>query len=1183
MISKLLNDYNLISKEIEIEKQADLDRMFDSLVLSFTKQQEETQTDDKDWFRQHEKNMFALRCLRIAVNFRLITNGYYKKKEQLDKDIEDAIENVKNIEYAWNISEAVLKDTLEVLLNICSDCGEVVLTYFENKYNLTVRDFGEITPDLYFLFIMIIDYYKQNGREELAVDMLEGLYELSSERNPLEIHQELVVKVIELLGEMNVPDRIVQIGDLENKNFEASRNEYAGEFLWLYGSALEQLSEFDEAVNVLKQCYSIRSMLYGEGKWYTDIVKREYSLLRYTTSGGMDDREYLCSFVDNIESGLYKNMDEDILAVIEGKTLYIMLMNWAYIENANEYDFYLSLYESICEVYNDCEEPLLKVRLAKNLRGGYYLKMGDYLQAEMAFIDALDAEMLEGVPEIITEGQIKQNLLIIYCVQNDMKMAIPLLSELLDVMNSDEEASTLTEKDIYRIYTSIVCINLQLMEEVDENEVQECKEIIHDACLDVLDSPLELKEYAREVGMFIVYAIIWILQIEQISKKEMQFYMRALCKMKEEKEIFSFDMSQMALLNYILGILSWNLNDSRTVGFFRKSLEYSESALVPISMKASVLETAALFLGKNERSEFAVQYMDEALNKMTVLWQSYVRYLNDDRLMQILMPIQLMFSGCYAMLRKHSGVEVAYERVLQFKALASLAGKERNRILNKCVFDIELLEQIRGLQDRIAFLETEHIFKDVSIEYQKDKEKLRKLETEFAKKFPEENVFMDISWENVKRAIPDNVAVVEFVFCSLDYGRLQFDTYQEDISGLDVYITYKKNGVCTLKKLTIPDGEKILEQSDEFVDILQAESSDNVTTEQLYIKEDIRMALYVQLIRPILPYITGVETLYIASDYSLTNLPFEILYDEEQKTLEEIFHVIKIECARDFLYKKVGTSSVEGSLIIGNPQYELSERDFEKYRETDSEQNRMFEMDFDSIKQLPFSQIEVQRVGKYCKSVYYTGYEASKGLLSSMKGYRNIHIATHGYFDLSKQAMPMYASCLLFAGVKNWAKEEYISNRFGNGMMTADEVSRLDMTAVELVVLSSCLSGMNDVSLNKGFHGMIGALSAAGARYVVSHLWAADDFATTILMDAFYYQYMEKKQSPPVALNFARNYLKNVTIGELKRRQWFTYMKKSTIDTEAIKIIEKYENYNERMRPFKSEAYWGGFVCYQCN
>ena len=92
MLSKLLEKYYLISQEIETEKQADLDRMFDSLVSSFidTKQQEESQTDDKDWFRQHEKNIFALRCLRIAINCRLITNGYYKEKEQLDKDIEDA-------------------------------------------------------------------------------------------------------------------------------------------------------------------------------------------------------------------------------------------------------------------------------------------------------------------------------------------------------------------------------------------------------------------------------------------------------------------------------------------------------------------------------------------------------------------------------------------------------------------------------------------------------------------------------------------------------------------------------------------------------------------------------------------------------------------------------------------------------------------------------------------------------------------------------------------------------------------------------------------------------------------------------------------------------------------------------------------------------------------------------------
>ena len=33
----------------------------------------------------------------------------------------------------------------------------------------------------------------------------------------------------------------------------------------------------------------------------------------------------------------------------------------------------------------------------------------------------------------------------------------------------------------------------------------------------------------------------------------------------------------------------------------------------------------------------------------------------------------------------------------------------------------------------------------------------------------------------------------------------------------------------------------------------------------------------------------------------------------------------------------------------------------------------------------------------------------------------------------------------------------------------------------------------------------------------------------------------------------------------------------------AVEKIEEFENCSERMRPFKNEIYWGGFVCYRCN
>ena len=153
---------------------------------------------------------------------------------------------------------------------------------------------------------------------------------------------------------------------------------------------------------------------------------------------------------------------------------------------------------------------------------------------------------------------------------------------------------------------------------------------------------------------------------------------------------------------------------------------------------------------------------------------------------------------------------------------------------------------------------------------------------------------------------------------------------------------------------------------------------------------------------------------------------------------------------------------------------------------------------------------------------------------------------------------------------------------YGNGLLTADEVSRTDLSSTKLVVLSSCLSGMNDVQFNAGFYGMVSALSAAGVKYVISNLWSVNDLASAVFMDAFYYYYANGRNEPPVALSKARDYLKSVTIDELRRQGWFHPTTYQMLDMESRNFLYTLEQRNGKRKPFRNEAFWGGFTCYEC-
>lgn len=73
-----------------------------------------------------------------------------------------------------------------------------------------------------------------------------------------------------------------------------------------------------------------------------------------------------------------------------------------------------------------------------------------------------------------------------------------------------------------------------------------------------------------------------------------------------------------------------------------------------------------------------------------------------------------------------------------------------------------------------------------------------------------------------------------------------------------------------------------------------------------------------------------------------------------------------------------------------------------------------------------------------------------------------------------------------------------------DGLLTALEVSGIDLSATELVVLSSCDSGTGSVVQGQGVLGLRRAFLLAGAQNVLMSLWPVDDDTTAQMMVSFY-------------------------------------------------------------------------------
>ncbi|MBQ7518027.1 MAG: CHAT domain-containing protein, partial [Bacteroidales bacterium] len=162
-----------------------------------------------------------------------------------------------------------------------------------------------------------------------------------------------------------------------------------------------------------------------------------------------------------------------------------------------------------------------------------------------------------------------------------------------------------------------------------------------------------------------------------------------------------------------------------------------------------------------------------------------------------------------------------------------------------------------------------------------------------------------------------------------------------------------------------------------------------------------------------------------------------------------------------------------------------------------------------------------------------------------------IHIATHGFYwnnsdaiqhsdyrpsfikgtesDMPKEDKALTRSGLLFAGAQNSFLRKEIPWGVEDGILTAKEISRLDLRKTNLVVISACQSGIGEVT-GDGVLGLQRGFKKAGVQSIIMSLWDVDDEATRIMMTRFY-ESLSKGQKKYAAFRDAQSYLREYKKG----------------------------------------------------
>ena len=1173
--------YLKLSEAIQIESESYTGQLIDELAYILSDDYDENlpYPDNSRSPIRHNITLLALKVLKFTIES---DSSLFSFPKQTTEQFEEICYLVKALEHASSIDDVVAWDTIDCIMSVSSgDSIDLIKRRIDRKYWQGYDNRDGMSDDLYYLLQSLAEFYISNSYIDVGETVIDYIINISMSRtaNDAQSFRWIVVDMARSFSTV-VPQKIHSVLKEHILWFEDIEDELSGDFYWYYANMLLNVGNADDSVEAFKKCYRIRCQYLGENNWFTVLAKREYAVISIFKKNDVEDnRDFLINIIKNIENNVYSEIDHSTQRLIEGLTLLALLEYKQQSNDLTESEYYLDIFMEICDEFNDdISQPGLKKRTAYNYQGIFSEKYGNYIMAEQAFLKAIDAIPPAGTPDYVTVFQIKSNLLLTYINESEFDLACQILDELFGEIENDD--NDIPEKEIIRIKIIQISFIDRAYIDIDDDFGSVIKEDI-ESFANSFNSERSEEEYLLYC-LYIIGGIDLLFASEMVTNTEARSYYELLINI-EQTGILQQDIHKSLLFLIIASLLRKD-DISKACTYITKAVLLCTKLEGHLNVKAEVFRLAVIILCKAGRIKEVEDYIENIYSIIEEELQSFTHYINDNRLLQIVVPSQLVIMTCFAVKRQITdNFTELYNDVLRFKNLASLVGRERNRILNEYSIDPELLQEIKGLQDEIAVGETNSVFfPQIEPTTANRNNRLRELEAELARQFPNNYRFTSISTDMINDKLSDNTALIEYYMTLSDLDNKTSEMAQESMI-FEVFVILKRTGIVYTYRYTIEKGLQISEQAQAFIEILQAESNNDLSIAQAGMKEQLRIALYDSLISPIRGVLDGIETLYIAPDADIVNVPFEILSDNSGELFGDAFTIIKIECGRDLVYGNHVNSTGLNSLIVGNPKFMIGDDTNPKSDVDSHTYGRLVEISSDEIEELPFSQIEVEHISTYCNSTPITGDRADKKVFSLVdNNTRIIHIATHGSFDNTMESDSIYASCLLFAGVKNWLQTNNIDHKYGNGIITADEISRMNFHCVDLVVLSTCLSGMSESVFVKGFHGMIGGFSAAGVKYVISNLWCSDDLATLVFMDAFYKFYIIENAIPPLALKKAKEYMRNATLNDL-HDLFSEIIDSNESDYKMVKRIEDMNKKGMNYKPYRKEIYWAGFNCVQCN
>lgn len=285
------------------------------------------------------------------------------------------------------------------------------------------------------------------------------------------------------------------------------------------------------------------------------------------------------------------------------------------------------------------------------------------------------------------------------------------------------------------------------------------------------------------------------------------------------------------------------------------------------------------------------------------------------------------------------------------------------------------------------------------------------------------------------------------------------------------------------------------------------------------------------------PFLKNIKNIYFAPDGLLNMLPLESYMSPDRiRCMSDAFNMFRLTSTREIALNKRHKTIGKNAIVYGGLNYDDEQKKQKNIANSKSNSTR------GAIIDLPYlegSYKEAKNITEFINNMnkdllsakMITGKSGTESSFKSLSGkkLRIIHVATHGFFNQgTTNNIQQYnyedwnlSNCgLFFAGANN-RKDGFVSSNNDDGILTAYEISMLDLQGLDLVILSACDSGQGEIT-GDGVFGLQRGFKKAGAQSLLLSLWKVDDEATCLLMTEFYRNWIGEKKTKREALEIAK-------------------------------------------------------------